>query len=167
MKLRTALSLMLTSSLCLMLMGCTWFKTSSAQKQIALASTLAYEATFIGVTLDLKAHPDRRPSYAVAQGFLSTFITTNTGYGDLAVALQKLPIKELKGENGALIVSGIVTIYSLAKESFIDVANTPPWIAGVGGAIDRGLKDALAMSPAAMDKLSAKKPTGFVVPKRL
>jgi len=166
MKLRTALSLTFTSALCLALMGCSWFKTSSAQKQIALASTIAYEAAFIGVSLDLKAHPDRRASYQVAQGFLSTFITTNTAYADLSVALQKLPIKELQGENGAIIISGIVSIYVLAKDSFIDVANTPPWIAGVGGAIDRGIRDALILAPATLDKMSTKR-TGFVVPRKL
>lgn len=146
--------------------GCNWLRNTTVAQKIALASTIAYEATFVGTAIDLKSHPERRAAYELSAAFLDSWLIANANtQADLAVALQKLPIKEFQSDTGALIVSGIVTVYSLAKDTFIDIANTPPWIAGVGGAISRGLHGALALSPSEAKTISTKR-KGFVVPKR-
>jgi hypothetical protein len=156
-------SLLITIGLAAFCCGC---KTTTSQQQIATASALAYEAAYVGTALDLSAHPEHRKGFELGLVALSGLLkSTNYTSAELVAALNKLPLKELQGENGAIVIGAIVSVFDLARNLWIDTADQPAWVAAVGGSIERGIRDALSLAPSKLKKQSTKSKR-FVIPKR-
>lgn len=84
-------------------------ETPQAVNDIATAAELAaYTAT----TYHLIDHPDARPQFENVRAVLASLVATNN-FDPIAFtsALQKLPLKEIKGEKGALIVNGAIILW--------------------------------------------------------
>lgn len=92
--------------------GC---KTVSNETVINDIAAIANVATFTGVSIDLRNNPTHLAYYRAAREALTTLIESgNVSPSQLAAALQQLPIKELSGDDGTLIIGAAVTLYTRA-----------------------------------------------------
>ena len=132
--------------LAFVLTGC---KTRTPTQNIAFAAALAKSATVMGVGYDLTANPDHRQAYEIAVQSLNLVLRSgNYDSKALAAALANLPVKELKGTQGALIVAGAVSVFELATATFLDIESSAAVFA-VATAVRDGLEAALASTPTA------------------
>lgn len=89
------------------------------QVAIATATGIVQSAAYLGTTIYLQgippnvpAHPNDRQAFETARTSVKALIAAGTfTSADLTAALQALPIKELQGGNGTLIVGEAVTIW--------------------------------------------------------
>jgi hypothetical protein len=89
------------------------------QVAIAIATGAAKSAAYLGTKIYLEGipprlagHPNDRPAFETARASVKTLIAAGTfSSGDLSSALQGLPIKELQGGKGTLIVGEAVTLW--------------------------------------------------------
>lgn len=140
--------LRLVSAALLLVMFMVGCKTAPTDTQkIAFAAALAKSAVVMGVGYDLQANPEHRVAYEVAEQSLNMLLKNgNYDAAKLAAALQSLPVKELKGTQGALIISGAVSVFELATSTFFDPSSSQAVFA-VGTAVRDGLATALATTP--------------------
>lgn len=103
---------------------------------------IANIATYTGVSLDLDAHPERREAYVAALKTLDLMLKDGTtSPSTLAEALRALPVKELSGRKGTLLVGAAVTLYTRAMQR-VDIDKVE--LAGVvAKSVRDGLSDAL------------------------
>lgn len=136
------------------LAGC---KSMTPEQQAALVQSIATDAAAIGASVDLQQNPTHRPLYVACKGALDKIISDGTWDAvEFQRALRLLPVGALRGENGALIAQGILSVFTLAT-GYIDIANAPPLLrAAIIGCRD-GLAQALAGTPA-IPALRAGKP---------
>lgn len=102
-------------ALTLSLVGCT--TTSTGQKVVdpAVLELIAQSASSTGAIFWLADHPEDRDKFELARKSLKTLIATGNGNAaDLQAALAALPIKQLQGDKGVIIVSSAVTVLTLA-----------------------------------------------------
>jgi len=88
---------------------------------VALMVSLAKSAGYLGTSVYLNglgdgkqvpAHPQARPQFETARTSLRALIAAGTfSASDLTAALQALPIKELQGDEGTLIVGEAVILW--------------------------------------------------------
>jgi hypothetical protein len=86
---------------------------------VAQMQLVAKSAVYVGTTVWLKgvppglpAHPEDREAFETARTSLQTLIAAGSfSAGDLSAALQSLPIKELQGDTGSLIVGEAVILW--------------------------------------------------------
>jgi hypothetical protein len=111
MKIR--LTLALASMLAVMgLTGCTTTSTGQKVPDAALMKATAQEAALIGTTLYLKDHPEQRPTFVTVRASVKALLDAgNFDAAALTASLQALPIKELQGNDGILIVGAAVTLW--------------------------------------------------------
>jgi hypothetical protein len=103
----------LTLALCaLAFAGCTTTRTPQTPEQRAQQlAGIANIAAWVGTVEHLKQHPKDRPYFVATEVALAHVLgSTNATPADLAAALQNLPVKELRGPYGAIIIAAVVTI---------------------------------------------------------
>jgi hypothetical protein len=128
---------------------------------VATMTKIAKSATYLGTSVYLNglgdktrvpAHPDARPQFELARTSVKALIAAGTfSAADLTAALQSLPVKELQGGDGTLIVGEAVILWDdygqeLAKLDQTKVFAT--YILPVATAIAEGLDMALGPAPA-------------------
>ncbi len=118
------------------------------------AKSAAYLGTLIylnGLPPNLKGHPQDRAAFVTARNSLAALIAAGTfSSADLVTALQGLPVQELKGDGGTLIVGEAVILWDqygqqLASLDKAQVFTT--YILPVAKAIRDGLDMALGTTP--------------------
>lgn len=113
----------------------------------AVLTTIAYEATAVGAPIYLKAHPEQREAFVMAQKSLRALLAVGQGsQEDLAAALKALPIKQLQGDQGAVIVSGAIVLLDTAGRQLAarDQAHVwENWVRPVGAGVLQGLDQVL------------------------
>ena len=95
--------------------ACTTTPTGQSTVDPVVLQAISHEAAAVGATLDLAARPQDRGPMQLAQTSLKALIAAGSGNpADLQAALSSLPIAQLKGTQGAVIVAGAVTIIDAA-----------------------------------------------------
>lgn len=92
---------------------------SSYAPDVFAMQTAAESAAFLGTEIYLNglgttvpAHPQDRPAFLLARNSLSALIAAgNFSAGDLTAALQALPIQQLQGSQGTLIMGEAVMLW--------------------------------------------------------
>jgi RecA/RadA recombinase len=124
--------------------GCSIFKApteASAADRIERIGAVAELAAYTGTALWLTEHPGDRAKFQAAADALAAATT-----GDLVVlqkVLASLPVKELKGEKGAIIIGAAILLYEteLSRLTKIDQASA---VAVVSAKVRAGITRALA-----------------------
>jgi hypothetical protein len=86
---------------------------------VQVVATTAKSAAYLGTKIYLEglpprlpAHPEAREQFELARTSLRGLIALGSfSAGDLTTALQTLPIQELKGENGTLLVGEAIVLW--------------------------------------------------------
>lgn len=117
--------------------------TEDQVERISRAATVAEIAAYTGAGFWLLEHPGDRDKVTLAISALDGLSSTN-GYSGLALAqaLSILPIKELKGEKGSLLVGAAVLLYE-TELSRLTPIEQGPYVAIMTGRIRAGLQRAL------------------------
>lgn len=72
---------------------------------------IAHFAAHVGTVERLKAHPEDRPAFVVAEALLAQVAgDTNATPAQLYDALRGLPVEELEGPYGALVIGAVVSV---------------------------------------------------------
>lgn len=139
--------------------GCTTTSTGQKVPDVALMQSVAKSATFLGTSIYLNglgdktrfpAHPESREKFETARTSLRILIASGTfTAADLTAALQALPVKELQGAEGTMLVGEVVILWdaygrqlaSLDKAKVFDT-----YILPVAKAVLEGLDMALGPS---------------------
>lgn len=141
--------------------------TGGGTAWLAVASALAEQASYIGVSMRLATHPEDRQKFELAaQALASLDRSGNYNPNTLAATIAALPVDW----NGTLIISGIVSVWDATSGTLIDVSKAPG-VQAILQAVEWGINRALAEAPAATTRTStAASPvrtmTTPVVPKR-
>jgi hypothetical protein len=127
-------------------MGC---RNLDKQQRLEAAAALAEEAAFAGASVDLYQHPGHWIHYNACYMALGRLISAQDySPAKLKQALAQLPIKELKGYAGSLVVSEGVFVFDLMVAVFYDPASVPA-VERIAKAIHAGLGRALGVNPPA------------------
>lgn len=114
----------------------------SAQKAQRLG-TVAELAAFTGTTVWLRDHPQDRQYFEASRATLDLLLgSSNITPETFSQALFGLPVKELQGESGALIVGSSLILYDAFVREHVNMdANVylRPVVQGVRNGLDRGL----------------------------
>lgn len=79
---------------------------------VALMQAVAKNAAYVGTRLYLQNQPQKRPGFELARMSLRALIAAGQfSTDDLTKALQSLPIKELQGDTGSVIVGAAITLW--------------------------------------------------------
>lgn len=145
---RTKLLLIpLLCALALVPSGCSIFKApteiSDAQR-IERIGVIAELAAYTGTALRLVDHPEDRAKFQAAADALATITAGDTAA--LQRVLASLPVKELRGEKGAIIVGAAILLYEteLKRLTQIDQASA---VAVVAQKVRDGIARALTQMP--------------------
>lgn len=130
--------------------GCT---TPGAQTSVTITPArmglIAELAAFDGATLYLAQHPEQRPAFDAALGALTLLKSgTNATPADVKVALDQLPIKELKGPQGDVTVGTAVILYDAFVREHVNL-DSNEWLRPAIEGLHRGLARALPPLPPA------------------
>lgn len=113
-------------------------------KSAARVGTVAELAAFTGTSAWLIKHPDDRKYFEASLAAVEVLAANgNASPEKLAAALAQLPIKELQGSEGTLIVGSAVILYDAYVADHVDLdANVylRPVIDGVRNGLARALK---------------------------
>lgn len=136
--------------------GCTSVRTVGADGTAVTNSVpdptilriTAQEAAALGGQFWLAEHPENRPEFELARTSLAALIATGNGTpADLQAALAQLPIKQLEGSSGAVIISGAVVLLDAAGRQLVKLDSKQVWSAyvePVAQGLLAGLDQALA-----------------------
>ena len=146
---------------CFLLLGVLAFASGCAsmtpQQKMQAAATGAFEAARVGTVLCLQQNPQQLPLFNASIGALDGLIKDGS-YDPVAFqkAIRLLPVGALHGDQGAVLVQTIVSIYTVAL-GYIDVNNADLKLVIV--AVRDGLKSGVAQAAASPAKLGALKVT--------
>lgn len=129
-------------SLCLSLWtGCA--TTSNDRTAIERIGNVAELAAYTGAALHLVDHPEGAGRIGLAINALDNLASTN-GFNAIALsqALSQLPIKELSGEKGHILIGAAVLLYE-AELSQLTPIEQPPYVQAVATRVRAGLYRAL------------------------
>lgn len=108
--------------------GCTTTSTGSKTVDPAILRIVSQEAAAVGSTVWLQGHPNDRQAFTLARTSLRALIATGTGSpADLQAALASLPITQLQGSGGAVIVSGAVVLLDAAGRQLTALDKKQVW----------------------------------------
>lgn len=111
---------------------------------VARISKIAGNAAQVGSLAYLQAKPGDRMYFVLANENLKSLInSSNYDAGALSAALQTLPIKELKGDQGAIAVMTAQMIVEDAFDSARDVVAKREMVAAVLFKVQAGIQKAL------------------------
>ena len=131
-------------------------KTGATTKvpDVVQMEAIAQSAAFIGTTVwlngiepNVAGHPQDRPQFELARTSLRALIAGGEfSAADLTAALQSLPVAELKGDTGSLIVGEAVTLWDVYGQQLASLDKAQvfrTYILGVAKAILTGLDQAM------------------------
>jgi hypothetical protein len=129
--------------------GCITTQTGQKIPDPVVLQTVAQEAASVGTTFWLQSHPDAgtREQFELARTSLRALVSA--GGGDIAAlqnALSDLPIKQLSGTNGQVIVSGAVVLIDAAGKELLKLDSKgiyPNYVQPVAQGLLAGLDVAL------------------------
>jgi hypothetical protein len=132
--------------------GCVTTETGQKIPDPVLLQSVSFEAASVGATFWLQSHPDpeTRAQFVLVQASLRTLVSA--GSGDLAqlqAALSDLPIKQLSGTNGQVIVGGAVVLIDAAGKQLLKLDSKgiyPHYVQPVAQGVLAGLDIALGTS---------------------
>jgi hypothetical protein len=140
--------LSLLAVIALTLTGCTTTQTGKTIPDPTVLRITAQEAAALGGQFWLSNHPQDRQAFILAQTSLKALIATGNGSpAELQSALASLPIKELNGTNGSVIVAGAVVLIDAAGRQLLKLDKAQVWSAYVepiAQGLAAGLDQALA-----------------------
>lgn len=151
------LSILLIASAAVVLSGCKSVTTggvTTSVPDVAQMQTVAKSAAFLGSKTWIKgipgvvpAHPEDVQTITLVRDALKTLVAAgNFNAADLTTALQALPIKQLQGESGSLIVGEAVILWDQYGRQLanLDKAQvTQTYLLPVAQSIEDGLTMAL------------------------
>lgn len=108
----------------------------------------AQQAAKIGAMADLQRHPEHREAYAASVAMLAA-VTDPT---QLAAALDALPIRQLHGPDGTIVISSVVLLYDVAAIEF--AIEAPASARLFATRIALGFREALNTYPKAFPELT-------------
>lgn len=118
-KINNIVVFLVTGALVLMaaLQGC---KTVNGKQQVDAdrVAMILGQAAQLGTSYYLRAHPDQRQPFVLAEQALTRLVDTQN-YDPVAFsdALQRLPVNELSGPNGSLYVSAAIVAWDQVAAS--------------------------------------------------
>jgi hypothetical protein len=130
-------------ALCAMI--CAGCKTTGGQSTITpgRVATVAEFAAFEGATIWLAKHPEDRLAFEVARDALTVLYNgTNATPADVRAVFEKLPIKELKGSEGAVYIGGAIILYDALVRENVNL-DSNEWLKPVILGLKHGLDSAL------------------------
>lgn len=132
----------------LSLTGCSIFRPATeptAAQRIERVSAIAELAAYTGTAVRLVDHPEDRAKFQAAADALGA-----ASAGD-STALQRvlstLPVKELKGDKGAIIIGAAVLLYETELKRLTTIDQTS-LVGAVSASIRAGITRALTQFPA-------------------
>jgi len=126
-----------------LLLGC---KTISNPALLDFVAARAGQAVKIAVLADLKSNPGHAPAYGAAVQALDGLLrSTNYSSAAFKEILAQLPIKEFRGDTGALVIEGGLLIFDLVTMFAFDPQSQPALLAVMLQVRD-GLIEALVQS---------------------
>lgn len=112
--------------------GCTTTPTGQSVPDPIVLRTVSQEAAALGGQFWLVSHPENRNEFELARASLAALIATGNGTpADLQKALAGLPIKQLEGSQGAVLISGAVVLLDAAGRQLIKLDSAQVWSAYV------------------------------------
>lgn len=133
------------SSAMLLSSGCATNSSQTPQQQTEQRAqrlaTLAELAAYDGTVLTLQSKPEYRAAFNSARVALAAFNqSTNVNAESFAQIFAALPVKELGGKNGSLIVGNVMVLYdSFARENIRLNNDSALWLRPIALAVERGL----------------------------
>ena len=128
--------------------GCSLFK-GTTESRLASLATYAELAAYTGAGLDLSSRPANAVHYRVASEALkAALLDPAFSPSTLAATLAKLPVKELRGAKGALLVQPLIVVWQDLSSGALAV-DSSTIARTVAAAVVRGFDSALAAYPAA------------------
>jgi hypothetical protein len=143
--------------------GPTGAPITNSVPDVVKMSAVARSATYLGTSIYLNGlgdktrvvpHPEARPQFELVRTSLKTLIAAGTfSAADLTAALQSLPVKELQGSDGTLIVGEAVLLWDEYGQALATLDQSKifdTYLLPVARAIVAGLDQALGppMPPA-------------------
>ncbi len=110
--------------------ACTTTKTGQSVPNPAVLTMVAQEAASVGTTMWLAnpSHAADRDKFVLARTSLKGLVAAGSGSAaDLQAALAMLPISQLSGNNGAVLVSGAVVLIDAAGKQITSLGNGTVW----------------------------------------
>jgi len=153
----------LTPFLCALplLLGC---KTLSDPALIQFVADRAGQAAHVAVLVDLKTYPTHAPAYAAAVQALDGLMQSpNYSSAELKAILAKLPIKEFRGDTGALILEGGLMVFDLVTMFGYHIQSQPAILA-VMLSVRNGINDALPPTADSVITATPRSPLGRPTP---
>jgi hypothetical protein len=133
--------------------GCTTTPTGQRVPDVGAMTFTAQSASYVGARMWLREHPEDRSAFERSRDGLKILIAAGTfSAQDLTVALQKLPIRELRSDEGAVIVDVAVVLWDNYGRQLADLDKArvfDTYILPVAKAIYKGLDQALTTDTAA------------------
>lgn len=128
MKFKSVLSACILSIALILSPGCTTTPTGQTIPDPEVLQVTAQEAAAIGTQLWLGTHPNDRAQFELARTSLSALIATGKGSAaDLQAALSNLPIKQLSGTNGSVIVTTAAILISKGGQQLAKLDTAGVW----------------------------------------
>ena len=126
------------------LVGCTTTSTTNSGVDINRVARILGVTAETASFIHLRSHPEDRPRFEAARSALSGLDAVGD-YSPIrfAEALQALPLRELKGPDGVLIVTGAMVLWEEANAQFGSVS-TPEWVKPILQRVQGGIDNALA-----------------------
>lgn len=125
------------------LMTGTGCSTLTHQERVANLADISNMAAYVGTGLHLEQAPQDAPYFEAAVKALDKFAGDGEWKpADLAEALKALPVDQLSGSKGAILIVGGVQLYDRAADRLLKL-NTGGEVAAVAMAIRDGIETAL------------------------
>jgi hypothetical protein len=131
------LSIVLTLAAIIGLTGCASTKPQTRARLV----TVAQLAAFDGTKLTLIHHPEYRAGFELAAQELRTMEEGNIDALLLVEIINRLPVKELRGQTGALIVenASIILTSEIGATPLEKLNDLKPYVSAIRQGIERGL----------------------------
>jgi hypothetical protein len=143
MKLTTSFICIAMLTICSLLFGCASLNSTAVLDMVA---SRAEGAVKLATLADLQAHPEHRLAFAAGKVAMDGFLmSTNSSSAELKRLLEKLPIKEFQGSDGAMVLEGAMLVYDFAT-MFAYQAQSAPAVVKLATAVRNGLDAALSQS---------------------
>lgn len=116
----------------------------SAPRDTKRLEAIAKLAAFDGTVIYLKKHPESRATFELAHAELTKFVDDNGGQlslGALLNVMDELPVKQLQGEYGAVIVGSAIILFDefVGDKVEVDSAQLRPVAVAIRDGIGMGL----------------------------
>jgi hypothetical protein len=146
--------------------GCAAFRTvppATVPPIISFIAARSGDAARIAVIADVAQHPEHRIAFqAAVVGLDGLLQSTNYDAATFRAVLATLPIKEFEGQNGVLVLTGVLTVFDLVTMFGYEVT-TAPAVAAVMQSVRDGIDQGLSTT-ATKAFVSKTTPNPYAVP---